>query len=106
MARISHKVRAPRDPKPVEISPEYQAEVDRSMAKLQRAYARAQKRLKAATEKWQWAQDTYAQAKVIDAAKREYERRYYELREIEQLMTRSPAGAAHRGTEGWTKVPR
>lgn len=104
--RITHKVRAPRTPKQVEISEAYQAQVDRSTAKLEREYAKAQKRLKAATDRWQWTQDTQAKRQVIDAAQREYERRFYELRELERLMTASPAGAVHRGTEGWTKVPR
>jgi predicted secreted Zn-dependent protease len=107
--RIKHKTLLPRASKPAEISPEYQAEIDRSTAKLQQRYEKARKAAEKAAKKLDEvlrtppAQKTAAQVQSIET---ELLRRLAELREIELLMTASPAGSAHRGREGWTKVPR
>lgn len=108
--RIKHKVHLPRNPKAVEISAEYQAQVDRSTEKLQRRYERARKAAEAA----RFRRDRTAlivgndklRARRLAEAEAALAARTAELHEIERLMTQSPAGAAHRGTEGWTKVPR
>lgn len=104
--RIAHKVRLPRNPQPVEVDEAYQREVDRSTDRLARDYARAQRRAEAAEARYQRAQTQQAKTQQVSGLRTEWLRRLDELREIEMLMTQSPAGAAHRGTEGWTKVPR
>lgn len=104
--RITHKARAAREPKPVEVSEAYQREVDRSTDKLGREYAKARKRANVAQARYQRAQFEQAKVQQLSSLRAEWLRRVDELRELELLMTQSPAGAAHRGTEGWTKLPR
>lgn len=104
--RITHKVRAAREPKPVEVGEAYQREVDRSTDKLGREYAKAWKRADAAEGRYRRAQAQQTKAHQLVSLRAEWLRRADELRELELLMTQSPAGAAHRGVEGWTKVPR
>jgi hypothetical protein len=109
--RIRHKVRAPRNPKPAEVSPEYQAEVDRSTEKLQRRYERAKKAAEAA----RFRRDRVAlivghnkiRAQRLADAEAALTARLAELADLERLMQENPgASLTHRGTEGWTKVPR
>lgn len=109
--RIKHKVRAPRHPKPPEISVKYQAEVDRSTDKLRRRYERAQKAVEVAQFRRDRAALIVGQAKLraerLANAEAALTARMAELAEIERLMTTPPAGGLrHRGTAGWTKVPR
>lgn len=111
MARIAHKTRAPREPKPVVIDEAYQREVDRSTEKLQRRYERAKKAAEAA----RFRRDRVAlivgsnklRAQRLADAEAALIARLDELEAIERLMKANPgASLTHRGREGWTKVPR
>lgn len=104
--RVKHKVHLPRNPKPVEVDPAYQAEVDRSTAKLERAYRDAQRRVERAAGRLRKAEAGRVQAAQLRGLRAEWERRVADLAELERLMQASPAGAAHRGTRGWQKAPR
>ena len=109
--RIKHKVRAPHNPKPAEISPEYQAEVDRASEKLQRRYERAKKAVEAARFRRERAALIVGQkqlrAQRLAEAEAALAARIAELDELERLMQANPyASLTHRGREGWTKVPR
>lgn len=109
--RITHKVRPPRDPQPPEITPEYQAEVDRSTEKLERRYLLAQKAVEKARFRRERAALIVGHAKLrrkrLAEAEAALVARMAELDEIARLMTSTPAGGLrHRGTDGWTKVPR
>ncbi len=100
--RITHRVRLPREPKPVEITPEYQTEVDRSTEKLERRYRLAQKAVEAARIR----RDRAARGKQLAEAEAALQARITELAELERMMTSSPAGAQHRGTKSFRKLPR
>lgn len=106
--RIKHKIRAPRNPKPVEIAPEYQAEVDRATEKLQRRYERAQRAVEQARFRRERAAAIVGQkalrAKRLAEAEAALEARIAELAELERMMTYTPAGIAHRGRGGWKPV--
>lgn len=108
--RIQHRVRPPRDPKPVEITPEYQAEVDRSTDKLERRYQLAAKAVEKARFRRERAALIVGHAKLrrkrLAEAEAVLEARIAELAELERMMTSSPASARHRGTKSYTKVPR
>lgn len=110
MARIKHKVHLSREPGPVEISDDYQAEVDRSTQRLERRYERAKKAVEAARFRQERARLMVGQRQLrthrLAEAEAALSARLAELEEIERLMTESPASATHRGREGWTKVPR
>lgn len=109
--KITHKSRPPRNPKPVEIAPEYQAEVDRSTDKLERRYERARR----AVERAKFRRDRAAliighdriRAQRLADAEAALVARIAELDELERLVRANPyASLKHRGREGWTKVPR
>lgn len=97
------------------ITPEYQAEVDRSTHKAMAAFERAQRRLRAAEqrlERARAAQDRAADKRAARTSKRELavalelvELRREELRRIESLMKAAPASAEHRGVRGFRPVP-
>jgi hypothetical protein len=109
--RIKHKTHLPRQAKPVEISPSYQAEVDRDTEKLQRRYERAKKAADAA----RFRRDGTAlivgnnklRAQRLADAEAALTARLAELEALERLVQENPyASLIHRGREGWTKVPR
>ncbi len=108
--RITHRVRLPREPKPVEITPEYQAEVDRSTEKLERRYRLAQRAVEAARSRKERAESIVGHAKLrrksITEAEAVLEARLAELADLERMMQASPASAQHRGTKSFTKLPR
>ncbi|MGI5247582.1 hypothetical protein [Dactylosporangium sp. CA-139066] len=98
------------------ITPEYQAEVDRSTNKLMLDYERAQRRLRSAEERLERAEAKTAAraAKKKEAAAREHEARVAaelvelrreELQRIEALMKSAPASAQHRGTRSFRPIP-
>lgn len=108
--RIAHKVRPSREPKPVEIPPKYQAEVDRSTEKLERRYELAQKAVERARFRRERAALIVGHAKLrrkrLAEAEAALEARLAELADLERMMTSSPASARHRGTKSYAKVPR
>jgi hypothetical protein len=108
--RITHKAWPSRDPKPVEITPEYQAEVDRSTEKLERRYRLAQKAVETARFRRERAGLIVGHAKLrrkrIAEAEAALEARLAELADLERMMTTSPASARHRGVKSFTKVPK
>lgn len=112
--KIKHKVPTVayrNDP----VTPEYQAEVDRSTNRLTVAYERAQRRLEAAEQRLQRAQaaqaaqrakkDARDRARELAVAAELVELRRSELQEIEALMKASPASAQHRGPRSFRPVP-
>lgn len=104
-----HKVHLPREPRPVEISPEYQAQVDRSTEKLERLYRRAQRSVEAAQKRLEKAQRLRVERerkKAVKVAEEVLAERLRELAEYERMMTSTPASLAHRGRGAWRKVPR
>lgn len=110
MSRIAHKVHLPRDPKPVEITPEYQAEVDRSTERLERRYRLAQRAVETARARRDRAALIVGHAKLrrkrLAEAEAALEARIAELADLERMMTSSPASARHRGVKSFAKVPR
>lgn len=102
--KIKHRVPvallATSDP----ITPDYQAELDRTAAKAEAAYSRALKRLEAAEQR-------LAKAQRKQAAPRQHKRqlaeleamvelRREELQKWHRMMVASPASSMHRGTDG------
>lgn len=107
MARIPHRARPPREPKPVELSEEYQREVDASTEKLARRYAEAERRAARAAERLAEAERKKRSKQELAELRAEVERREAELAELARLMTSTAAGGLiHRGTKGYRKVPR
>lgn len=106
--KIKHRVPVAK-PKSDPISEDYQAEVDRATAKLEKQYEAAQRRLEAAIRKAEAAQ---GRAKGKGKSKSEIELwalvelRRKELAQIAALMHPSGAGVKHRGRASFTPVPR
>lgn len=99
------------------ITPEYQAEVDRSTNKAMLEYAPAQRRLEAAERRLRKAEEASraagARKKVKATAARELavaaelvELRREELQRLEALMKNVPASAEHRGKRSYRPVPQ
>ena len=113
--KLKHNVPA-FEPRSATITPEFQAEVDRSTNKAMLAYERAQRRLSAAEARLARAEER--SAKRLDAqrqrvADRELkvaaelvELRREELQRVEALMKSAPASAEHRGVRGFRPVPQ
>jgi hypothetical protein len=93
----------------VEITPEYQAEVDRSTEKLERRYRLARKAVETARSRKERAELIVGHAKLrrkrIAEAESVLEARLAELADLERMMTTSPASARHRGVKSFRKVP-
>lgn len=98
------------------LDPAYEAEVEKSTQKLEREWQRAQKRLESARKSAENARLRAESAKTAkkekDRAQKEYkkalaliEERQAELREIELMMTYSPAGSQNRGNKSYRPVP-
>lgn len=110
--RIKHRVHLQqREAKPVEITPEYQAEVDRSTEKLQRRYERARKAVEQARFRRERTAAIVGQNRLrterLAEAEAALAARITELEDLERLIRANPyASLCHRGREGWTKVPR
>lgn len=86
-------------PRPVELSEEYQREVDRSTEKLERRYARAQKRAVQAEARLARAKkqaNAASRKRQIAQLEAELELRRMELDEIRQLMNRPTTGGGHK----------
>lgn len=102
-------------PQSAVVTPEYQAEVDRSTSKAMVAYERAQKRLAAANRRLVRAEERSAEH--LSAARRRVadrelkvaaelvELRREELQRVEALMKGVPASAEHRGVRGFRPAP-
>ncbi len=94
----------------MEITPEYQAEVDRSTEKLERRYRLAQKAVETARARKARAELIVGHAKLrrkrVAEAEAVLEARLAELADLERMMTTSPASARHRGVKSFTKVPK
>lgn len=107
--KISHRVPV-RELTSDPITAEYQAEVDRSTAKLEREYARAEKRLDAAIRRAERADRALAVRKVKARSAAEawavVEARRDELAALGRLMRANPgASAQHRPGSGVRPVP-
>lgn len=101
------------------LDPDYEAEVERSTKKLEKEWQRAQKRLesaKIAAEnarlRAEYVERQKAEKLERQAAEREYKlalellaEREEELRELEVMMTSSPAGSQNRGKKSYRPVP-
>lgn len=98
------------------ITPEYQAEVDRSTNKAMLEYERARRRLEAAERRLRKAEEASRVAgarKKVKATARELavaaelvELRREELHRLEALMKNVPASAEHRGKRSYRPVPQ
>jgi hypothetical protein len=97
------------------VSAEYQAEVDRSTAKTEAAYARAQQRLAAAERRKQRAEQRLTssrlgwradRARELRIATELVEIRREELLKLQDLMRATPASVEHRGRGGYRPVPQ
>lgn len=98
--RLRHKLNPGWKPPSTLITPEYQAEIDRSLWHAQRDHRKAEQAFLRATLK-------LAKAEVAHAAKRELrvlrelvELRREELQQVEAMMWSVPASAQHRGHGG------
>lgn len=93
---------------PVVLDDAYEREVQRSTDKLERAYARAQKRVTQAEgrlAKAQREERTRRKAHVLAQLEAALQARRNELEEYRRMMVGVPASAAHRGTRSFRPVP-
>lgn len=116
--KLRHRIptAALRDSDPV--TPDYQAQVDRSTAKAQVAYERAQRNLTAALRRLERADEAVlanaakgrkkdgALVRAAKVAAELVELRREELQELERLMKAAPASSTHRsGRKGHRPIP-
>jgi hypothetical protein len=96
--RTRHRIPAcAYQPAPDLIDDRYQAQIDASVARLERAYRKAQKALSAAEERLSRAETKPAPPALIVNLRTEVDTRERELREIELLMMPGNyAGRQHR----------
>lgn len=95
-------------PAPVVLDEVYQREIERSTSKLERQYARAQKRVREAETRLDRArQDTRRKvtANLLAQLEAQLQARRDELEEFRRMMIGVPASAAHRGTRSFRPVP-
>lgn len=110
--RIGHRIPVEHMRWTDEVTPEYQAEVDRSTAKIEKAYKDAKKRLAAAEQKAaRVRQETVGrktkkahEARLAQAAAI-VELRRIELEKYERMMMSSPQSAQHRGIGSHRQIP-
>lgn len=94
------------------VTPEYQAEVDRSTDKAMVAWRRAQRRLEAAERRHLKAKQAVARsssrtkARELAVAAELVELRREELLAIEALMKAAPAAAQYRGNRSFRPIPK
>lgn len=92
------------------VTPEYQAEVDRSTDKAMAEWKRAQKRLEAAERRLARVQASRAatrnRKRDLAVAAELVELRREELLRIEALMKAAPAAAQYRGVRSYRPVPQ
>lgn len=92
------------------VTPEYQAEVDRSTDKAMAEWRRAQKRLEAAERRLARMQEVRisarSRARDLAVALELVELRREELLRIEALMKSAPAAAQYRGTRSYRPIPQ
>lgn len=101
--RIAHRVPV-REAQSATLDPAYQAEVDRSTARAERAYAKALRDLQRAEGKLQRVQQSH-DAKAIKLATAIVELRRQQLEELEVQMRSAPQSATHRGRRSYRPVP-
>lgn len=95
-------------PTPVALDDDYARQVQRSTDKLERAYARAQKRVEQAEARLAKArrdEQTRRKAHVLAQLEAAVQARRDELEEYRRMMVGVPASAAHRGTKSFRPVP-
>lgn len=89
-----------------EVSPEYQAEVDLTMARAEAAWHRAQRRLAKAETRLQHAVQARSATKVsIRELELLVEHRRLELEQLHRLMAASAFPARNRGRKSFRPVP-
>ena len=114
--KISHKVPRAAFKSSESVSPEYQAEVDRTTEKAMVAFERAQRRLEAAENRLVKAREAAAMSKdrkkdkhlarqVAEIAEL-VELRREELRQLAAVMRSVPASSQHRGRGHFRPVPQ
>ena len=105
------------------LDPEYEAEVEKSTRKLEAEWARAQKKLENARISAENARLRAERLEAVRESNRENKKereeaeksyrlalevlaeRQEELRELEIMMTTTPAGSQNRGTKSFKSVP-
>jgi hypothetical protein len=107
--KIKHRVPAHLLPASDPVTPEYQAEVDRSTAKAEAAYRRAEQRLEreeARLERARGKAKTKRQLHDVKVLEALVELRRTELQKLHMMMVASPASSQHRGTHaGHRHIP-
>lgn len=96
------------EPRPVILDEAYARQVERSTERLQRDYARAEKRLRQAQERLDRARTSprhNVKRQLLAQLEAVLETRREELEEYRRMMTSSPAGSEHRGTSSFRPVP-
>lgn len=91
---------------PVVLDEVYQRQVDRSTSRLERQYARAEKRAQQAKVRLERARrDTRTKKQQLAELEALVQIRLDELEEYRRMMVAVPAGATHRGTKSFRPVP-
>jgi hypothetical protein len=102
--KIRHHVPVEQVMRPDPVSPEYQAEVDRSTAKAEREYRRAQRELARVERRLEQERSRGRgrpgprKRRYIAELEAEVELRRTRLLELHRMMLASPQSAQHRGT--------
>lgn len=94
--KLQHKVHLRRSPDPEPISQRYQAEIDRSVRRAERAW-RAAERRRAKAEKRATQEPTPVNVQALELVRAEAERLWLEFEELDRLMRGAPVPAANRG---------
>jgi hypothetical protein len=105
-----HNPRLPpwHEPRPVELDERYEREVQRSTSKLERLYARAEKRARQAEERLSRVKQEpqrEERCRLIAELEAALELRMAELEEYRRMMVSVPASAEHRGRKSFRPVP-
>lgn len=96
--KIRHKVPY-REPQSAVLTPEYQAEVDLTMARAEAALRKAQKRFDRAEVRLSVARRTKARTRVIAELEALVELRRVELAKVHRLMVATGFPSTSRGTK-------
>lgn len=101
------------EPRSAAITPEYQAEVDRSMDRGRQRWEHTQaelakaerRRARTAAKKPRTAKQTKHQKRLLAELDELIELHRMRLRDLSALMTQSPQSSVHRGTRSYRPVP-
>lgn len=95
--KLQHKVHLRRSPDPEPISERYQAEIDRSVRRAEKAW-RAVERRRVKAEKRASKEPTPGNVQALELVRAEAERLWREFEELDRLMRGAPVPSANRGS--------